>query len=470
MLNYSQLSAEQKPGLFSLDQASQFLKSLSDRLDTLVRNRLWLQVIIGLVAGILAGAVLGPDLGIVSPQIASLISDWLALPGKLFLGLIGMVVSILVLASIVSGLSKSTGGEQLKTIGIKFTLFVVTTTAIAAGLGISLGLLIEPGSYIDLSSSKTASELPLSSPADKPSVQYNVPELIAGFIPQRPLASLAQGEMLGIVIFAILIGVACTTAKKERVAPFLNLMESLLEVCMTVVQWAMFLAPWAVFGLMAQLVSKVGLETLIGMGVYVLTVLLGLLLLLITYLILVLVFGKMNPLKFSSKIGEAQLLAFSTSSSAAVMPLTIKTAVEKLKVPENIASLVVPLGATVNMAGTALYQAVAIIFLAQMSGVQFSVGELSLIVITLVASSIGSPGTPGVGLVILGNIAGDFGIPTEGLVLILGVDRILDMSRTTVNLTGDLAACVILGSKASIEERLTPLEIDDTETVKIPTL
>ena len=469
MLNFSQLSTQQKTSLFSLDQASRFLKSLSDRLDTLVRNRLWLQVIIGLVAGILVGGVLGPDLGIVPLQTASLISDWLALPGKLFLGLIGMVVSILVLASIVSGLSKSTGGEQLKTIGIKLTLFVVITTAIAAGLGISLGLLIEPGSYIDLSTSEAATELPTNPDDKKPPVQYNVPELIAGLIPQHPLASLAQGEMLGIVIFAILIGIACTTAKKERVAPFLNLMESLLEVCMTVVQWAMILAPWAVFGLMAQLVSKVGLETLIGMGVYVLTVLLGLLLLLITYFLLVIVFGKLNPLEFSSKIGEAQLLAFSTSSSAAVMPLTIKTAVEKLKVPENIASLVVPLGATVNMAGTALYQAVAIIFLAQMSGVQFSVGELSLIIVTLVASSIGSPGTPGVGLVILGNIAGDFGIPTEGLVLILGVDRILDMSRTAVNLTGDLAACVILGSKASIQERLTPLEIDETDTKQIPT-
>ncbi len=470
MFSYSQLASEQKSGLFSLDQASQFLKSLSSQLDTLVRNRLWLQVIIGLVAGIAVGGVLGPDLGLIEPQTAIRISDWLALPGKLFLGLIGMVVSILVLASIVSGLSKSTGGEQLKTIGIKLTLFVVITTALAAGLGITLGLLIEPGSYIDLASGDAAAGSSAGPATKKQPVDYNVPELIAGLIPRHPLASLAEGEMLGIVVFAILIGIACTTATRERVEPFLNLMESLLEVCMKVVQWAMFLAPWAVFGLMAQLVSKVGFETILGMGAYVLTVLAGLLLLLIAYLVLVAVLGGMNPWEFSSKIGGAQLLAFSTSSSAAVMPLTIETAVEKLKVPEHIASLVVPLGATVNMAGTALYQAVAIIFLAQMSGVEFSVGELSLIVITLVASSIGSPGTPGVGLVILGNIAGDFGIPTSGLVLILGVDRILDMSRTTVNLTGDLAACVILGSKAPIEERLTPLELDEAKVEKIPAL
>lgn len=241
-----------------------------------------------------------------------------------------------------------------------------------------------------------------------------------------------------------------------------------MEVSMTVVKWAMLLAPWAVFGLMAQLISNVGFDTIIGMGVYVLTVLLGLFLLLISYFLLVTIIARQNPLTFAANIAEAQLLAFSTSSSAAVMPLSIKTAVEKLKVPESIASLVVPLGATVNMAGTALYQAVAIIFLAQMTHIQLSVGDLSLIVVTLVASSIGSPGTPGVGLVILGNIAGDFGIPTEGLVLIMGVDRILDMSRTVVNLTGDLAACAILGSAAPLSERITPVDLSETGIQKIP--
>jgi Na+/H+-dicarboxylate symporter len=245
-------------------------------------------------------------------------------------------------------------------------------------------------------------------------------------------------------------------------------MEALMEVCMIVVKWAMLLAPWAVFGLMAQLISNLGLVTILGMGVYILTVLAGLLCLLALYLFLVAVLGRRNPFEFASKITGAQLLAFSTSSTAAVMPLSIITAVEKLKVPENIAALIIPLAATVNMAGTALYQAVAIIFLAQISGIEFTVGELSLIVGTLVASSIGAPGTPGVGLVILGNIAGDFGIPTEGLVLILGVDRILDMCRTSVNVTGDLAACVILGSNATVAERLTAVELTEEKAKLIP--
>jgi len=459
---------KQNRGFFALDHASEFLQSQAKRLDDLVRTRLWLQVIIGLVMGIIVGGLLGPDLKWVSPETAVLLGDWMALPGKLFLGLIGMVVSILVLASIILGLSKASSGEQLKSIGIKLTFFIVVTTTFAAALGIGLGLMIEPGSYIELSSSEKIPDSPPESPEKLPSIKQSVPDMIAGLIPQQPLASLAKGEMLGIVVFAILIGIACTTANRKRVDPFLDIMESLMEVCMTVVKWAMFLAPWAVFGLMAQLVAEMGFGTVLGMGVYVLTVFAGLLFLYITYLILVAVLGKMNPVSFASKIAGAQLLAFSTSSSAAVMPFTIETAVEKLKVPESIASLTVPLCATVNMAGTALYQAVAIIFLAQMSGIQFTLAELSLIVVTLVASSIGSPGTPGVGLVILGNIAGDFGIPTSGLVLILGVDRILDMSRTSVNVCGDLVACVFLGSRATLAERLTPVELTDTAVKKIP--
>lgn len=454
--------------ILMIDSASGFLKSLSGRLDSLVKNRLWLQVIIGLILGIIVGALLGPDLALVSPEKAITVGDWLALPGKLFLGLIGMVVSILVLASIIIGLNNSTGGNQLRSVGIKFTIFVLITTTLAAGLGISLGLLIKPGSYVNIQLSETEpGEIKTSTPVREAS-RRSVPQMIADLIPQKPLAALAEGEMLGIVVFSILVGIACTTASREKVSSFLRLMEALMEISMTVVKWAMLLVPWAVFGLMAQLISKVGLATLLGLGVYILTVLAGLVCLLVIYLILVAVLGRANPFEFASKITGVQLVAFSTSSTAAVMPLSIKTAVEKLKVPESISGLIIPLAATVNMAGTALYQAVAIIFLAQMSGLQLSFGELSLIVVTLVASSIGAPGTPGVGLVILGNIAGDFGIPTEGLVLILGVDRILDMSRTAVNVTGDLAACVILGSGATVQERLTLVELTEDKAKLIP--
>jgi Na+/H+-dicarboxylate symporter len=180
------------------------------------------------------------------------------------------------------------------------------------------------------------------------------------------------------------------------------------------------------------------------MGVYAGTVLAGLVALLLLYYLLVAILGRMDPFTFIRKVAPVQLLAFSTSSSVAVMPVSIRTAEEKLRVDSSVSHVVVPLGTTINMAGTALYQSIALIFLAQVSGIQLSLSQMVLAVVMLVAASIGAPGTPGVGVIILGTIAANLGIPVEGMALILGFDRILDMCRTSVNVTGDLAACVIL--------------------------
>ena len=213
---------------------------------------------------------------------------------------------------------------------------------------------------------------------------------------------------------------------------------------MTVVGWAMRMAPIAVFGLMAQLTTKIGLNAILGMGVYVATVLLGLLLLLSLYLLLVYLIARESPLQFLRNTRDVLLLAFSTSSSAAVMPLSIKTVEEKLKVHPSVSQFVIPLGATINMNGTALYQGVATIFLAQIFGVDLGLSALLLVIVTAVGASIGSPGTPGVGIVILAMVLETAGIPTAGIVLIMGVDRILDMSRTAVNVCGDLVAAKLM--------------------------
>ncbi len=205
----------------------------------------------------------------------------------------------------------------------------------------------------------------------------------------------------------------------------------------------MFLAPLAVFGMMAQLVMQIGLDTLLAVSAYVGTVLLGLLLLFLLYLSILAIFCRIGPITFFKKAGETLLLAFSTSSSAAVMPSTVQSA-KKLGVPRDIANLVAPLGATMNMAGTALYQSVAILFLAQMSGIELSAGQIMVMTVTLVASSIGAPGTPGVSIAILISVAAGFGIPADGMVIVMGVDRILDMSRTSVNVAGDLTASTLL--------------------------
>jgi Na+/H+-dicarboxylate symporter len=271
-----------------------------------------------------------------------------------------------------------------------------------------------------------------------------------------------KGEMLQVVLFSLIIGFALVTMVSNHAKPLLELLGSIQEVCMTVVRWAMYLAPLAVFGLLAQITIKVGFEALLGMAAYVGTVLLALLLLLCFYLLIVFFVSGKSPLAFMGAIREAQLLAFSTSSSAAVMPLSLKTAKEKLKVRPSISEFVIPLGTTINMDGTALYQGAATVFLAQVFGIELGLSALVLIVVTTVAASLGTPATPGVGIVILSLVLESAGIPTAGIALILGVDRILDMSRTVLNVTGDFTACLVMdrwvGGSKTFEEELSEEE------------
>jgi Na+/H+-dicarboxylate symporter len=250
--------------------------------------------------------------------------------------------------------------------------------------------------------------------------------------------------MLPIVIFTIIFGIALINIKPKQSEPLLEVLSSLQDVCITIVKWAMVLAPIAVFGLITKVTSQFGIDTLSGLGAYMLTVILGLLILVIVYLLIVYFIVKENPFRFLSNIRDVQLLAFSTSSSAVVMPISIKTAEEKLKVRPSIAQFIIPLGTTINMDGTALYQAVATIFLAQVYGVNIGLTALLFLIVTIVGASIGTPGTPGVGIVILAVILTSVGIPLLGIALIIGVDRILDMCRTAVNVTGDLTASLFI--------------------------
>ena len=250
--------------------------------------------------------------------------------------------------------------------------------------------------------------------------------------------------MLQVILFAIIIGVALMMMSQPQAKPLLDLLASLQEVCMTVVRVAMRIAPVAVFGLMAQLTTKIGLEILIGMAIYVGTVLLGLAVLLAFYMLLLFSVSRMSPAEFIRATREVLLLAFSTSSSAAVMPVTIRTVEEKLNVKPSVSQFVIPLGTTINMDGTALYQGVAAIFLAQVFGINVGVGGMLLIIVTAVGASIGSPGTPGIGIVILSLVLDSVGIPVAGIALIMGVDRLLDMCRTMVNVCGDMVATKVL--------------------------
>ncbi|MEM9195068.1 MAG: dicarboxylate/amino acid:cation symporter [Myxococcota bacterium] len=421
------------------------LRRLASGLDDLVRSHLWAQVLVGLVLGVGVGVLLGPDVGLVSPAIAGAIVPWLALPGTLFLVLVQMIVIPLVFASIVRGLAAGETMAQLRRLGLRATGYFLVTSTVAISIGVGLAQLLKPGRFVQVDSLTLAVE-PL--PEDRPDAELpsldSVPDALVGLFPTNPLASAVSGEMLELILFAIIFGLALVALPKEKSAPIFEILGSLQDVCMTVVGWAMRLAPVAVFGLIAKLTANTGADVLVGLAGYMGTVVLGLLVLVLFYLLLLGIFGRVAPGRFLKEMRALQLLAFSTSSSAAVMPLSLETAEKQLGVRQSVAGFLIPLGATVNMDGTALYQGVATVFLAQVFQVPLDGTALVLVVVTAVAASIGSPATPGVGVVILASVLETVGVPATGIALLIGVDRILDMCRTAVNVTGDVTAAVIL--------------------------
>lgn len=427
----------------------------------LIRTRLWVQVLIAMAAGLGVGLLISPSgVGLVSENLAYGIAQWVVLPGHLFLAMIQMVVIPLVLSSIILGVASSGDSTFLKKVGLRIAPYFIATTTIAVLLGILVTQLFNPGNFVD-------SELIQSMVGTTPNTMTTIdvaqdislPERIVRLVPSNPSQSLIDKDMLAIVIYAIFIGVALLALESRQSKLIIDLVGSVQALTLKIVNWAMTIAPLAVFGLLCDITIRVGIEVILGMSVYVLTVICGLLLLLGMYVMIALFVGGKPPLEFLRAIREPQLLAFSTSSSAAVMPLSMQTATDKLNVNPAIAQFVVPLGATINMDGTALYQVVAALFLTQAFGIDLTTSELLLLVATTVGASIGSPSTPGVGIVILATILQAIGVPIAGIALILGVDRILDMCRTTLNVSGDLTACVVL-------ERWIGRDIDDVESTQ----
>ena len=418
------------------------LNNLSVHLDHLIKGRLWLKVIIGLALGAGVGVLLNPSTGLLSENISLRLADWLDLPGQIFMRLVQMIMIPLIFTSIITGIVSNTS-DNLKTFGLRLLIYFVFTTAIAIIIGLVVTLILKPGQYIFSLGGFPNSGKSQIVPNEQTNLIENIPNAISNLIPNNPLVSILTGEMLGVVIFTILIGVAITQLRQETARPIIRFSEAIQKVCMIVVSWAMMLVPYAVFGLIAALLSRTSVEIFLGLGYYIVVVVLGLIILLTFYLVLVLLVTKKNPFKFMQAIREPQLLAFSTASSAAVMPLSMKTADEKLGVSSNISDFVIPVGATINMDGTALFQCVTTLFMAQAYGIELSIINLILITITVVAASIGTPAIPGGGVIILASVLQSAGIPIDGLIVIIGIDRILGMFRTAVNVTGDLTACII---------------------------
>ncbi|MCW7480093.1 dicarboxylate/amino acid:cation symporter [Leptospira kanakyensis] len=400
----------------------------------------WIQILVSLLLGLIFGILLNPESGFVSALSLKPYLPWMKLPGDLFLNLLQMIMIPLVIVSIALGVSSLRNLKDLWSLGSKTLVYFIFTTIVAVSIGISLTLIIKPGNHIQTQTTTINQNIPST---DLDSKQESIPEIIANIIPKNLVNVWSKQQMLSVVFFGMILGIFFLTSRDSGAA-LKAFCHSLESFCLWVVATAMKLAPLAVLGLMSYAMVQIGFSLLLGLVSYIGTVLFGLLCVLIFYGILILIFTGKNPIRFLNQVREIPLLGFSTSSSSSVLPYSLKLAKEKLKLKETVSDFVLPLGATINMDGTALYQAVATVFLSQVYQVDLSPLDLFLLVGTVTAASIGTAATPGVGLVILASILYTFQIPIEGITILFGVDRFLDMCRTSVNLTGDLSCAFIM--------------------------
>jgi Na+/H+-dicarboxylate symporter len=424
------------------------LKHLSHYVTNLLASELWAKVLVGMVLGFAVGFLLSPTAALVSSSTATTIGNWLVLPGNIFLTIIQMIVVPLVVASVIRGIAASGSTEQLRTTGLKLIVYFLCTTTIAITIGVGMSMVLQPGALIDdsaftLDDQQVADNI-ASNVEEETLNLAELPSAVVSILPANPLSAAVEMQMLQIVLFSVIFGLALVSLRPENAKPLLDLLGSLQYVVMKVVNWVMHLAPYAVFGFIAQVTMQTGLDALLGIGFYTLTILAAILTLIVFYVLVVFVLARVSPWRFLSAAREVQLLAFSTNSSVAVMPLTMRTAEEKLNVRPSTAQFVIPIGATVNMDGTALFHGAATLFLTQVYGIEMGIGMLLALVATAIGASIGTPATPGVGIIILSVVLSSVGIPVEGVALIVGIDRVLELFRTATNVTGDLAAATVI--------------------------
>jgi proton glutamate symport protein len=388
-----------------------------------------------------------PEVRRFAPMGAKLVAStvWV---GKLFLALIKMVVIPLVFCSLVVGVASLGDFSKLGRMGGR-TLGVFTlTTIVALTIGVTLANVINPGRLVAeedkaalLANYSDGASSVVGSAAEAPTLT----EQLIGIVPQNPISALANGDMLQIIFFALMLGIALTMLQMARSKPVIELLDGINEAMVMLVHLVMKLAPFGVATLLFEVVGSTGVSVLVALGAYALVVMSGLLLhLAITYGTIIRVGAKLPFVQFLSAIKPALLVGFSTSSSSATLPVTMECCEDRLNVSPGVSSFVLPLGATVNMDGTALYQGVAAIFIAQVYGLDLTMADQATIVGTATLASVGAAGVPGAGMITLAMVLTAIGVPAEGLALVLGVDRILDMFRTATNIVGDSAVTALM--------------------------
>ncbi|PHR73542.1 MAG: dicarboxylate/amino acid:cation symporter [Arcobacter sp.] len=383
---------------------------------------LWQKIFIGLILGLATGLIVGESAAALKPI------------GTLFINLIKMLIVPLIFVTLVSGIVAMEDLKKMRRIGMKTFAIYLLTTAVAITIGITFGIIFEPGAGISLEGAKamTAKEAPA------------LVDTFLNIVTKNPIASLTNGNVLQIIFFAIMLGVSINLAgeKAKPVADFFNgFSEAMFKMTHIIISYA----PIGVFGLMAWVSATYGIDLLMSLGKVILVVYAACIVhVIITFGGTIAFVARLNPLKFFKGIVSAQSVAFTTTSSSGTLPVTTDNVVNNLGVSKPISSFVLPLGATINMDGTALYQGVCAIFVAQAYGIDLTMADYGTLILTATLASIGTAGVPGGGLIMLSMVLTSIGLPLEGIAIIAGIDRILDMARTTVNVTGDAMVSLLI--------------------------
>ncbi len=395
---------------------------------------LTVKVMIGMIAGLILGVIFNMiDSDFINTHI---VGGFFGMIGKMFVNALKMLVVPLVFFSLINGVTGIGDIRILGRVGGKSFVLYLTTTAIAIAVAILLATLVGPGQGFNMEGVDTSGVTGKEAPS--------VWDVFAGIVPTNPVAAFANGDMLQVIFYTVILGVAVLMLGGRSKA-FVEGCEYMNELMMKVVSIVMAFAPYGVFCLIAKTFTEQGIELFGPVLAYVLTLVAALFLhLFVTLMLMLKLFTGLNPFIFMQKMRPAQIFAFSTASSNATIPVTLRSVTERVGVDNSVASFCVPFGATINMDGTAIMQGVATVFLANVYGIDLGLGGYITVIAMAVLASIGTAGVPGVGLVMLTMVLSQVGLPIEGIALILGVDRLMDMIRTAVNITGDAVVSTIV--------------------------
>lgn len=410
--------------------------------------KLYTKIFIGLVAG----AIVGIGLSFTGLQD---VGYFLKPFGDAFVNLIKMVVIPLVVASIILGTASLGDVRKLGRIGLKtlvtYGLFIV----FAVAFGLLMANVFQPGSGFDEAkteeiiaqvTSDADFQSKIASAQENSEKSRSIAQILLNMIPTNPIKAMVEQNMLAIIVFSILFGVALSMVREQPRLAVVNMLEGINEAMVKLVKIIMGLAPYGVFALIAAVTATLGIEFLLSLINYALVTIAAMVIYFTVFYGLVVKFvGGISPIRFFKEMRAVMLFAFSTSSSNATLPENMRVCNEKLGVSKEIVSFTLPLGATVNMDGTAIYQGISAMFIAQVFGISLSLEQQMMVVLTASLASIGTAGVPGIGMVTLSLVLSSVGLPSTGIALVLGVERILDMARTVLNVTGDAAATVVVG-------------------------